>query len=88
MQVIGNTIYKEGATWKAETNINDAKNATAESESNADVVSWWCDRGGVIGGDCCVLGIAFLGGLCNFPANTNLNEMDKFNAGAGAVGLK
>ena len=88
MQVIGNTIYKEGATWKAETNLSDAKNATAESGSNADVVSWWCDRGGVIGGDCCVIGMAFIGGFCKFATNTNLNEMDKFNAAAGVVALK
>ena len=42
----------------------------------------------MIGGDCCVIGMAIRGGLCNFPSNTNLNEMDKFNAGAGVVGLK
>ena len=88
LQVIGNTLYKEGATWKAETNLSEAIKATAEFGSNADLVSWWCDRGDVKGCKYSIIGRARMGGFCDFPGNTNLIELDKFHAGAGVVTLK
>ena len=81
-QVIGDTIYKEDATWNADNNIKDAKAATAESGTKADVFSWFCNRGGGS-----TAGIAYVGGLCN-DRNVNLNEKQSTSAASGFVCFK
>ena len=81
-QVIGDTIYKEDATWNADNNIKDAKAATAESESKADVFSWFCNRGGGS-----TAGMAYVGSLCT-DTKININEKQSTAAGSGFVCFK
>ena len=76
--------YPSKATWTADDNIYDAKDATnAAGLSGVDTMSWFCDAGG--GG---TAGIAFLGTLCVSGGwNTNLNERQWSAAGTGFVSL-
>ena len=79
-QVQGSAIFQAGATWTADDNIYDARDATNAADlSGVDTMSWWCDAGG--GG---VAGIAFVGALCT-SYNTNLNEKQWSAAGSGFV---
>ena len=85
-QVQGKALYKPGAFWYADNNINEAKQATKEAEDNGEfsdvtAMSWWCNQGG--GG---TAGIAYVGTLCMGDGyNTNLNEGDSSKAVSGFV---
>jgi hypothetical protein len=79
-KVQGSAVYNAGATWTADDNIYDARDATnALGLDGVDVMSWWCESGG--GG---TAGIAFVGALCS-SYNTNLNEKQQNAAGSGFV---
>ena len=85
-QVQGEALFKPGAFWYADNNINEAKQATKEAEDNGEfsditAMSWWCNQGG--GG---TAGIAYVGTLCMGDGyNTNLNEGDSSKAVSGYV---
>ena len=87
-QIQGEALYKPGAFWYADNNINEAKQATKEAEDNGEfsdvtAMSWWCNQGG--GG---TAGIAYVGTLCMGDGyNTNLNEGDSSKAVSGYVSL-
>ena len=88
-QVQGEALFKPGAFWYADNNINEAKQATKEAEDNGEfsdvtAMSWWCNQGG--GG---TAGIAYVGTLCMGDGyNTNLNEGDSSKAVSGYVSLR
>ena len=80
LKVEGSAVYNQGASWTADDDIYNAKDATnALNLDGVDVMSWWCDAGG--GG---VAGIAFVGALCS-TSNTNLNEKQWSSAASGFV---
>ena len=73
-------MYKPGAFWTADNNIEDARQATEDAGlTGVTIMSWFCKWGG--GG---VAGIAYLGTLCG-KQNTNLNEANSNKAVAGFV---
>lgn len=79
-EVHGDAIFKDGASWTADDNIEDARSATnALGLDEVDTMSWWCDNGG--GG---TAGIAYVGALC-MSYNTNLNEKQDSVAASGFV---
>ena len=81
-QVHGDAIFKDGVSWTADDNIEDARSATnALGLDEVDTMSWWCDNGG--GG---TAGIAYVGALC-MSYNTNLNEKQDSVAASGFVSL-
>ena len=80
-------MYEGGATWYADNNINDAReasvNAINSGVANVDTFSWWSDSGA--GG---TAGIAWVGTLCRQDGyNTNLNERQSTSAGSGFVSI-
>ena len=81
-KVQGTGVYNDGASWTADDDIYNARDATnALNLDGVDVMSWWCYPGGYG-----VVGIAYVGGLCyNSGYNTNLNEAQSSTATSGFV---
>ena len=73
-------MFNSGSYWNADTNLQDARQATLNARlSGVDTMSWWCDYGG--GG---TAGIAYVGGLCS-SHGTNLNEYQSTQSASGFV---